>query len=148
MSDPAAFVKLVEIRFADVDAARVLYFPRELHILHTVMEDFFREAVGIPYADLLSRERIGFPTVRLEADFSTPLRHGDSAEVRLRVRDVGRSRLVFEYEVARGSDGVLAARVVATTVAVDPVAWRAVEIPEKIRSRLLSYRVPNENRNG
>ena len=141
MTDPAVFRKSVEIRFADVDYARVLYFPRELHLLHVVMEDFFREAIGIPYADVLGRERLGFPTVRLEADFRAPLRFGDRAEVAMRVLDIGRSRLVFEYVIERTDTRAPVARVVQTTVAVDPEKWRSIEIPAKVRERLLPYRV-------
>lgn len=144
MSEPAVFRKRLPIRFADVDAARVLYFPREMHLLHTVMEDFFEEAIGIPYADLLFREKIGFPTVRLEADFSAPLRFGDQVDVELRVREIGRSRLVFEYALSR--NGAPSAKAVQTTVAVDPEAWRSVEIPAGLRSRLASYLSPDPSR--
>jgi acyl-CoA thioesterase FadM len=66
----------------------------------------------------------------------------------MRVLEIGRSRVVFEYGVTRESDGVTAARAVQTTVAVDPVAWRSVAIPESIRGRLLSFRAPNGERHG
>ncbi|MCC6739500.1 MAG: acyl-CoA thioesterase [Planctomycetia bacterium] len=122
------------IRFADVDFARILYFPRQFHFLHIAMEDFFREVLDIPYATLLKRDRIGFPTVHLDADFLAPQEFGDEVEIAMRVVEVGRSRVVFAYEVtARGG---VAARCRQTTVAVDMETWKSIALPENYRAAL------------
>ena len=131
-----AFHRRLPIRFADVDYARVLYFPRQLDLLHTVMEDFFREAVGISYAEMLQRDRIGFPTVRIEADFRAPLRFGEEADVALRVKELGRKKVVFRYEISRAETGEVTGVVTQTTVAIDPETWHAIELPPKYREAL------------
>ncbi len=145
MSEPAVFRKRLPVRFADVDAARVLYFPRQLHLLHTVMEDFFREAVGIPYAEMIDSDRIGFPTVRLAVDFRSPIRFGDEVDVTLRVREMGKSRVVFAYDVSLAGRADIAASALQTTVAIDPRAWKSVPIPDRYRARLGAFLAPAAN---
>src|SRR5262249_62204337 len=105
MTAPHGFRKRFPVRFADVDYARVVYFPREIHWLHLVMEDFFREEVGIPYSEMLEKDRIGFPTVRLEMDFSSPLRFGDEGDVTLRLHELGRRRRAFPHQLPRAPTG-------------------------------------------
>lgn len=128
------FRKSLPVRFADVDFARVLYFPRQFHFFHLVMEDFFREVLDIPYAVMLKEDGIGFPTVHLDADFRKPLEFGDEVEISMRIREIGRSRLIFEYEATK--KGMVTATCVQTTVAVDPRTWTAIELPAKYRAAL------------
>jgi 4-hydroxybenzoyl-CoA thioesterase len=132
----AAYRQQRPIRFADVDWARVLYFPKQLDLLHSVMEDFFRDVVGVTYADMLQRDRIGFPTVHLECDFRAPLRFGEQADVALTVVEIGKRKVVFRYDVTRAATGELTGVVVQTTVAIDPETFRSIELPPKYREAL------------
>jgi 4-hydroxybenzoyl-CoA thioesterase len=131
-----AFHRRLTIRFADVDYARVLYFPTQFHLLHTVMEDFFRDVVGIPYPEMLQRDRIGFPTVHLEADFREPLRFGEEIDVAMRVKELGRRKVVFGYEITRLETGEVTGLVTQTTVAVNPETWQPIELPPRYREAL------------
>ncbi|KAF0245750.1 MAG: hypothetical protein FD180_1357 [Planctomycetota bacterium] len=126
--------KNIPIRFADVDFARILYFPRQFHFLHITMEDFFREVLDIPYSVMLKTDRIGFPTVHLDADFLVPQEFGDEVEIAMRVVEIGKSKVVFGYEVL--NKGKVAARCTQTTVAVDPEKWKSIELPGKYRAAL------------
>jgi 4-hydroxybenzoyl-CoA thioesterase len=130
--------KKLPIRFADVDFARILYFPRQFHFFHIVMEDFFAEVLDIPYSVMLKKDRIGFPTVHLDADFLAPQEFGNEVEIAMRVVEVGRSKVVFSYEVLK--EGRVAARCTQTTVAVDPEAWKSIELPKKYRTVLEKMR--------
>ncbi|MBI3843805.1 MAG: hypothetical protein HY292_04100 [Planctomycetes bacterium] len=132
----AAYVQRRVIRFADVDWARVLYFPKQFDLLHGVMEDFFREIVGVPYAEMLQQDGIGFPTVHIDANFRAPLRFGEDAEIALRVLEVGRSKVVFRYDVSRPASGEVTGVVTQTTVAIDPETWQTIEIPPRYRDAL------------
>lgn len=132
------YTKKLNIRFADVDYARILYFPRQFHFLHIVMEDFFREVLDIPYAVMLKKDLIGFPTVHLDADFLAPQEFGDEVEIAMRVVEVGRKKVVFGYEVL--NKGRVSARCTQTTVAVNPEAWKSIELPKKYRKPLEKMR--------
>lgn len=132
------FRKKLPVRFADVDFARILYFPRYFHFVHLVMEDFFREVLDLPYSVVLKDDKVGFPTVHVEADFSAPLEFGDEADIAMRVKELGRSRVVFDYEVTRR--GKPAGRCVQTTVAVSMESWKPIELPARYREALENVR--------
>ncbi len=128
------FHRRLAIRFSHVDWARIVYFPRLFDLLHGVMEDFFAEAVERPYRAMLEEEGIGFPTVHFESDFSRPLPFGREIEVAFTVVQLGRSKVVFRYQVVLEGESETAAEVRQTVVAVDMSTWRSMEIPELYRA--------------
>ena len=65
-----AFRCEIPVRFADCDAAWIVYHPRIPHFCHVAMETMFARHVGVPYARALREEDVGYPTVRLEAEYS------------------------------------------------------------------------------
>ena len=67
------FSTRITVRFADVDAAGLVYYPVLFHYCHVAMEEFFAARCGVTYDRLMSVERIGFPTVNAKAEFFAPL---------------------------------------------------------------------------
>ena len=62
------FVFTTPVRFADVDHAGIVYYPRFFHYFHLAFEELFRQRIGArAYVDLLDKDRVGFPAVRAEA---------------------------------------------------------------------------------
>ena len=58
------------VRFADCDPAGIVFFPQYLVMLNALVEQWFDDGLGIPYAHLIGARRTGLPTVRLEVDFT------------------------------------------------------------------------------
>ena len=127
------FSTRIVVRFADADPAGLVYFARLFHYFHVAMEEFFAARCGISYPRLMSEERLGFPTVSVQAEFASPLTYGDEADVEVRVAHVGRSSATFEYRLTRTSDGVLCARATLVQVAMNLDERRAVPIPQRLR---------------
>jgi 4-hydroxybenzoyl-CoA thioesterase len=123
----------LRVRFGDADPAGLVYYPVIFHYFHIALEEFFAACCGITYDKLMAEERIGFPTVRAETEFFTPLVYGDEVDVGIRVSKIGNSSATFEYEARRVSDGTLCARSVQVHVAMNLDTRRAVPIPEKYR---------------
>ena len=70
------------VRFADVDHAGIVYYPRFFHYFHVAFEELWRARIGpAAYSEIIDRDRIGFPAVRAECDFKAPLKFGDTAEI-------------------------------------------------------------------
>ncbi len=135
------FVLTIPVRFADVDHAGIVYYPRFFHYFHLAFEELFRVRLGArAYVDLLDRDRIGFPAVHAEADYLSPLAFGDSAEIELTVERLGRSSIRFRYQVwraaepdrerTRSADGKVVCAV------VDLSTFTAVPVPERIAALL------------
>lgn len=96
------FVTALPVRFADVDHAGIVYYPRFFHYFHLAFEELWRARRGAAaYAQLIAERHIGFPAVRAECSFISPLRFGDVAEIELRLVRRGTTSLTFGYRVAR-----------------------------------------------
>ena len=128
-----SFKTRIKVRFGDADPAGLVYFVNFFHYYHIAMEEFFAERCGTSYQELMTGERLGFPTVNVRAEFFTPLVYGDEAEVEVYVSRVGESSATFEYSVRRTSDGQLCARATNVHVSMNLDTRRAVPLPDKYR---------------
>lgn len=127
------FSTSITVRFADCDPVGFVYYPRVLHYCHVCMEEFFAERCGITYQKLLDDERIGFATVKIEAEYFVPLLYGDTVVVDLEVTDLGRSSARFNYSIKRTNDAVVCAQSSQIQVAMDIDKRKAIPLPEKYR---------------
>jgi 4-hydroxybenzoyl-CoA thioesterase len=131
------FVYSTPVRFADVDHAGIVYYPRFFHYFHLAFEELWRARIGPrAYVELIDRDRLGFPAVRAECEFSAPLRFGDTAEIELAVARLGTASITFRYKVRRAEDAVLVADGRVVCAVVDLSRFVAVPTPERIREML------------
>lgn len=128
-----SFVSRIKVRFGDCDPAGLVYYPVIFHYCHVAMEEFFAARCGIGYDRLMADERVGFPTVNVQAEFFVPLVYGDEAEIEVSIKSVGRSSATLEYSVKRASDDTLCARSTQVHVAMNLKTRRPVPIPDKYR---------------
>jgi 4-hydroxybenzoyl-CoA thioesterase len=134
------FATELPVRFGEIDQAGVVYYPRFFHYFHQAFEEWFRQALGTPYPDLVLKEGIGFPSVRVESEFMKPLRYGDRARVEIEVIEIGRASLTLRYEIYRAGDNTLSARATIKTVAIDNASFTSVPIPDAWRALFERFR--------
>ena len=79
------------VRFADVDAARMVFFGRFCDYCHDALEALFKQIDG-GYPRLTMVRDVGVPTVHIEFDFKAPLRYGDVAIIEVEVLRMSRAR--------------------------------------------------------
>lgn len=127
------FSTRITVRFADVDAAGLVYYPVLFHYCHVAMEEFFVARCGVRYDKLMADGRLGFPTVNARAEFFAPLVYGDEVDVEVFVSRTGKSSATFEYRLRRASDLTLCASATLVQVALDLDTRRAVALPESLR---------------
>lgn len=130
----------IQVRFGDVDRAGIVYYPRIFDYFHQVFEGYFEDRVGISYHDTIEKMRVGFPAVRYEVDFLSPLAYGDRLPVRLTTARSGRSSVTFRYEILKGRKVLVDA--LGTTVCVDMRTFRPVPIPPRLRKAFGRILVP------
>lgn len=128
------FTCQLPVRYGSIDYARIVYYPQFLHFCHIAMEEMFAAVVGVTYPDALQKEKVGYPTVKSEAEFAQPVAYGETLEMSIAVARMGTASIDFVYEGRRSSDGELAFRVRNTQVAVDMDAWESTPIPAHHRS--------------
>ena len=124
------------VRFADVDHAGIVYYPRFFHLFHVAFEELWRERMGArAYAELIDRDRVGFPAVRTECSFVAPLRFGDVAEIEVTIPRLGAKSITFRYKIYRAADErprTLCADGQVVCAVVDLARFAAIAVPERI----------------
>jgi len=131
------FAHSFPVRFADVDHAGIVYYPRFFHYFHVAFEELWRARMGTrAYSELIDRDRIGFPAVRAECDFRAPLRFGDTAEIEVTISKLGGKSIAFRYRVYRAEPRALCAEGRVTCAVVDLARFVAVQTPERVAKML------------
>ena len=125
------------VRFEDVDAAQIVFFPRFFSYCHEAMEALFTPLDG-GYVRLIKERRIGLPAVHVEADFKAPLTYGDVARIDVTVPHVGTTSCTLAYRVMRAKDDTLVATVKHVCVVSDLRALTKIAIPDDVRALLLA----------
>ncbi|UAK22902.1 acyl-CoA thioesterase [Sphingomonas nostoxanthinifaciens] len=128
------FVSQQQVRFAHVDAAGIVFYPRYFEMLNAAVEDYFAAVVGIDFAEMHLRRGLGVPTVKLESEFTAPSRLGDLLDFELEVVRVGRSSLELAIAVRCGVEPRFRVQVVLVCMQLD--GGRAVAWPADMRPRV------------
>ena len=129
-----AFRCEIPVRFGDCDYAKIVYYPRFLHFCHVTMEALFEEVIGVPYHIAIGEEKVGYPTVKVEAEYRKPVGFGEVLEMHATIERLGSRSVDFRYEGVRRSDGETAFVIRSRSVAVDMDAWHSVPIPPHHRA--------------
>jgi 4-hydroxybenzoyl-CoA thioesterase len=135
------FERPVRIRFAHCDPAGIVFFPQYLTLTNGLVEDWFTDALGIDYAQMIGARRIGLPIVKLGCEFARPSRMGETITLALTVRTIGRRSIGIDI-VGRLNDEIRfrAAQVLVTT---SFETGASIEIPADIRAALERFAGPS-----
>ena len=82
----------LSVRFGSCDPAGIVYTPEYLNLFNGVIEDWYGDALGLPYHELVGTRRTGLGYAHVSADFATPSRMGDVLDVAVIVRDMDAPR--------------------------------------------------------
>lgn len=103
--DPEPFIYEFQVRLHDTDAAGVLFFGHLFRHLHDAYESFMR-SIKFPLPELIAPTTPGvsvaLPIVHAEADYLSPLHHGDRVRVRLTVAEIRIRSFALDYVLEDG----------------------------------------------
>ena len=120
------------VRFQDVDAAGIVFYPRILEYLNDALLDFL-VARGVRVVEALREQTWALPLRHVEADFLAPLRFGDAIEVAVVRAALEASQVTVGYRVTRQGSQALVAVGKTVHVAVDPHGFHRTELPRPLR---------------
>ena len=132
-----AWTGQARVRFAHCDPAGIVYFARHFEIVHGVIEDWLREALGLSHADIIGRRRIGLGYAHARADFFAPAFAGDRLEAAVLVGRIGRSSMALTVPAYRDGTPVLKAELVMVTTSLD--THTVIELPDDLRAAASRY---------
>jgi 4-hydroxybenzoyl-CoA thioesterase len=133
-----SFTTRTQVRFAHVDAAGIVFYPRYFEMLNGAVEDWFADALGVDFLSLHQQRRLGVPTVKLESEFFAPSRLGDLIDINIVVTQVGRTSCDVRYVLS--CDGQDRVRASAVLVCMNLDAQKAAPWPQDIREKLKAGR--------
>lgn len=121
----------LKVRFADVDPAGIVFYPRYFEMLNAAVEDWFA-ALGMDFATMHQTHRIGVPTVKLDTEFKAPSHLGDELTISLTPTHLGRSSCAVTYRVIGHNGERLTAQ--GVLVCMDLDAQKAIPWPDDLRA--------------
>lgn len=134
------FATTVQVRFADVDPAGIVFYPRYFEMLNGAVEDWFAQDLGVDFKQMHLADRIGVPTVKLDVTFLSPSELGDVLTITIAPGQVGRSSCNFTALFSAEGRDRLRADVVL--VCMDLEAQRSRPWPESVRERIAAAVAP------
>lgn len=139
-AQPAAgpFEREVSIRFAHCDPAGIVFYPQYFVIMNGLMEDWFSEGLGVDFADMVSRRKIGIPTVAIECAFSRPSRLGEVVTFSVAVTRVGERSIGVEVQATANGEVRLSAKQTIVMMSLDTM--KSIPIPPDVRANLSRFR--------
>jgi acyl-CoA thioester hydrolase len=128
------YAKRIEIRFRDCDPLG--------HVNNAVYATYFemarfaywREALGYTSADGFS-----FIMARIECNYRSQVRAGESLDVGIRVGRIGRSSFTFDYLVTESESGRVVADGNSVQVMYDYAAQRSRPVSDVFRARVGAF---------
>lgn len=139
----ARFERRLRIRFSHCDPAGIVFYPQYFVLFNGLVEDWISEELGIPYADLIGRSRVGLPTVSIACTFSAVSRMGDDIALGLTVERLGSRSMTLCLDCrGQGSDeapSLLRVHTRNVLVTTDLETHRAIPIPSELREAILRF---------
>ena len=132
-----AFTTQRLIRFAHCDPAGIVFFVNFFEMISGIVEDWFREAVGLPFQAMHLERRLGFPVVSTGCEFYRPCHLGDTLTLELAIARLGRSSIEFEIRGQVGGDEKFRARHKVAMVSLE--GFRSMPIPDDMRAKMREY---------
>ncbi|MCC6557860.1 MAG: acyl-CoA thioesterase [Polyangiaceae bacterium] len=130
------------IRFEEVDAAAIVFFARFAGYAHEAMERFFAPLEG-GYPGLILGRRIGLPAVRVDVEFSAPVRYGDALRIETSAARLGNRSATLRYRMLRARGGVLSAELWHTVVTTDLETLTSCAMPADVRALIEAHLEPD-----
>ena len=134
------------IRFNDIDAAGIVYFPRLLHFCHCALEDFVTERSPRSYRTYV-QDGLGFPVTRVEGRFFRRVHYRDRLRVGVLCEELRTHAFRVRYDLAvipgEGGGVPQGASTVILVHAVTRLSDFALQpIPADLRAALESVAAP------
>jgi 4-hydroxybenzoyl-CoA thioesterase len=120
-------------RFSDTDMFKIVYYPELFNVIHDTA-DAFLDDLNYPFWRIIDQFGVGLPIVEANAEFSRPIRAGDTVTVSL-THELSRASLRFDF-AATHEDGREAFTAFEQRVCVPIEGDGSTAIPEGLREAL------------
>jgi 4-hydroxybenzoyl-CoA thioesterase len=131
------FIASHKVRFSDTDFAGIIFYPRYFEMLNAVAEDWFEQALGASFGELLKDHDVGSPMGKVETTFVSPCQLGEIIRFELAAERVTNRTVTILVEAFHGED--LRVRTVATHVCSKRDISGATNWPNGMKEKMQMY---------
>jgi 4-hydroxybenzoyl-CoA thioesterase len=131
-----SFEVRTQVRFAHVDAAGIVFYPRFFEMLNGAVEDWFDQDLGCHFTVLQKVHGLAVPTVHLETDFVVACELGEWIDISLEVEWLGEKSVTLSFVFTVAGERRLGGKVVLVCMQLG--VRRAQPWPEDLRARMQS----------
>lgn len=137
----AGFKTTKMVRFEHCDPAGLIFYPRYFQLSHQVVEDWFKDGLSSSHADLVVNQKVGIPTVHIEASFLAASRLEETLEFTLQVTKLGNSSVTLSITAHHQGELRCEINQVIVFSQLDPNDVKSVPIPNGIRTKMHKYMI-------
>ncbi len=130
----AARTTRLRVRYAETDRMGVVYYANYLVWFEVGRTEWLRQT-GWTYREM-ECDGISLPVIEAHCEYRQPARYDDEIEIATRGTLVTPVRIRFDYEVARGAEGTIAAIGHTLHAAVD-TSGKPCRLPAGVREMLV-----------
>ncbi|HET7318941.1 MAG TPA: YbgC/FadM family acyl-CoA thioesterase [Nitrospirota bacterium] len=123
----------VKIYYEDTDCGGVVYYANYLRYMERARTEYLASK-GLSVRKLMDEGTI-FIVLRVEIDYKSPARYGDTVEIETWVRDVSRATMLFEHIMREKSSGRVFVECRAKMAYVNPTG-RPKRLPAEMVEKL------------
>ncbi len=132
------FTTTVQVRFGDVDAAAIVFYPRYFEMLNAAVEDWFAD-LGWDFRTMHVARGMGVPTVKLECEFLAPSELGEILTIAVRPTHVGRASCSLSYGIS--ASGTERLRATGILVCMNLATRKSMPWPAELHAKMVERQV-------
>lgn len=130
------FFHRLRVRWAEVDAQKIVFNGHYLMYFDTAISDYWR-ALGLPYPDALEGFGGDLYVKKAGIEYHASARYDDVLDVGIRSTRIGNSSMVFALAIFRSDELLVTGELVY--VYADPAAQSSMTVPQELRDVIAAY---------
>ena len=132
------------VPWADVDLAKIVYFPRYFSYFEMAELEWYRSQ-GLAYEDVLVRLGIWMPRVAAHCNYRAPAHLAELLSIEMRLDRLGSTSYTFGYDAYRLPERTHLADGHVTIATVSRSSFRPTRVPDELAERLTT-RLPRRSK--
>jgi len=127
------------VRFSEIDAAGIVFYPRYIEMISAAVEDWFAGPLEYPFKQMHLDENIGIPTVEMHCRFFAPSRLGDVLTFKIDASKVGRSSVVLDIDITCNGEARFQTKLTFVHAKRHGDDWKSEPLPQALQKRMSEF---------
>ena len=137
MSEPFKFFTPVKVRFNETDLQGHVNFGQYLFYFDVGATEY-HAAIGYDYAKMWA-EGIDLLYAESHCNYKSPVKWPETLRVHVRIAELGRRSVRYEFDVRAEQDGRQAATGHIIAIVAERGTWAEREVPARLRQAVANY---------